>query len=96
MNKLANEINELLLKNDFIKEYLELKKEIENNKYLLGLRTKLDVLRKDICKNKDKDSSEYYDLLDTYKKDARVNRYSYLEKEVKEFLLEISDILSLK
>ena len=96
MNKLAKEINELLLKDSFIKEYLELKKEIENDDYLVSLRSKLDFLRKDICKNKDKDSNEYYDLLDLYKKDIRVSRFSSLEKEVKEFLLEISDILSLK
>ena len=96
MNKLAIEINELLLNDRFIKEYLILKKEMENDTYLLNLRSKLDLLRKDICKNKDKDSSEYYDLLDVYKKDVRVKRYLTLEKEVKEFLLEISDILSLK
>ena len=64
----AKEINELLLKDKTIVEYLELKKEIENDENLVSLRNKLDVLRKEICKNKEKDDQEYYELLNDYTK----------------------------
>ena len=96
MNKLAKEINKLLLDDPTLKEYLDLKNELENDNNLIDLRFKLDSLRKEICKNKEMDSSEYYNLLEKYKSDARIKRYEVLEKEVKEFLFDISDILSLK
>lgn len=96
MNNLAWEINGLLHKNSTIKEYLELKQKIENDKELKETVYKLDELRKEICKDKNKDSDEYFTLLDEYKKNALINRYSQLKKEINEYLVEISDILSLK
>ena len=96
LNKLAKEINELLLENVTIKEYLLLKKEIEEDEHLVDLYSKLDAYRKDICKNKEKDSDEYYKLLALYNSDPRVAKYKMLKKEIQEYFVEISDILTLK
>lgn len=94
MNNLAKEINELLLSHECIKEYLSLKSEIDNDKELVLIRNKLNVLKKTVCSKGD--SSEYYSLLDLYNKDVRVSRYLSLKKEIEEYFLEISDILFLK
>ena len=59
MNNLAKEINDLLLNNHTIQEYLNLKKEIDSDKKITSLRNRLDVLRKEICKNKDKNEKNY-------------------------------------
>ncbi len=96
LNSLTKEINQLLLNNETIKEYLLLKEQIANDLKLQDLYIRLDSLRKDICKNKDKDSSEYYSLLEEYESDYRVKKYKILKREVEAFLLEISEILSLK
>ena len=95
MNNLAKEINELLLKNPTIKEYLMLKKEIEEDKVLQELKNKLDVLRKEICKEKDRDSEDYFLLLDQYKQNFKIRRFESLKKEIQAYFVEISDILSL-
>ena len=96
MNNLAKEINELLLEDKSIKDYLKLKQEISEDENLSELYNKLDILRKEICKNKDKDSTEYYELLEAYNSDKRIRDYKSLKREVQEYLMEISDILSLK
>lgn len=96
LNNLAKEINEMLLEDVTIKRYLKLKQEIENDQELVSIYQKLDSLRKEICKNKEKDSSEYYKLLNIYKSDIRVKEYENLKNEVSEFLLTISEILQLK
>ena len=96
MNDLAKEINRLLLSDESIKEYLILKEEIINDSKLSDIYNRLDSLRKDVCKNKEKDSSEYYNLLEQYENDCRVKRYKVLKKEVEELFFDISDILSLK
>lgn len=96
LNKLAKEINELLLDDVTIKRYLELKKEIENDESLSNLYNRLDKLRKEICKDKSEDSDEYYSLLEIYKSDVRVKEYELLKKDVIEFFEEISDILKIK
>lgn len=96
MNDLAKEINRLLLSDESIKEYLILKEEIINDSKLSDIYNRLDCLRKDVCKNKEKDSSEYYNLLEQYENDCRVKRYKVLKKEVEELFFDISDILSLK
>ena len=94
--KVAKEINELLLKDPLIHEYLKLKEEIEEDTQLMELKGRLDLLRKEICKDKEKDSDEYYNLLDVYKQDKRIRRYEVLQKEINGFFSDISDILSLK
>lgn len=96
MNNLAKEINSLLLDNSTIKEYLEIKNVIENDTELKEIIVKLDKLRKEICKDKNKDSDEYFALLDRYNNDSRVKKYNQLKKEISEYFVEISDILSLK
>lgn len=96
MNKLAREINQLLLDNETIKEYLSLKNEIDNDQVLKETKEKLNRMRKEVCKNKDMDSSQYFSLLDVYNKDDRIIRYEQLKKEINEYFLEISDILYLK
>lgn len=96
LNDLAKEINRLLLSDESIKEYLILKEEIINDSKLSDIYNRLDSLRKDVCKNKEKDSSEYYNLLEQYENDCRVKRYKVLKKEVEELFFDISDILSLK
>ena len=96
LNSLAKEINELLLNDETVKKYLSLKQEINNDKKLSKIYEKLDILRKEICKDKEKDSSEYYSLLEEYENDYRVKEYKILKKEVETFFLEISEILSLK
>lgn len=96
LNNLAKEINEMLLEDVTIKRYLKLKREIENDPQLSSIYQRLDSLRKEICKNKEMDSSEYYELLNIYKSDIRVKEYESLKNEVSEFLLTISEILQLK
>ena len=95
LNNLAKEINELLLENPTIKEYLLLKKEIEEDNALQELKKQLDVLRKEICKAKDRDSEQYFLLLDKYKKNLKIKRFETLKKEIQAYFVEISDILSL-
>ena len=96
LNDLAKDINILLLENDTIREYLSLKEEIEDDKELLNSRNKLDVLRKKICKNKEEDSEQYFIMLDEYNNDYRIKRFNALKKEINEYFIELSDILSLK
>lgn len=96
MNKLARNINELILENESVKEYLFLKKEIENDKHLQEVKEKLDILRKEICKDKSKDSEEYFNLLQGYKEDEKIKRCEQLYLEIKDLMMNISDILSLK
>ena len=95
MNDIAKEINKMLLEDPTIKRYLSLKEEIENDENLVNIYKQLDILRKQICKDKSKDSNEYYDLLENYRSDIRVKEYENLKKEVNEFLLNISEILKL-
>ena len=95
MHNLAKEINELLLDNGSISEYLRLKKEIDSDEELQEIKSKLDGIRKKVCKNKDMDSSEYFELLDKYNSDLRIKQFNSLKKEICEYLVEISDILSL-
>ena len=96
MNELAKEINNLLLNSPEIKEFLSLKEQINNDKKLLRTRKKLDEMRKVICKDKNKDSSKYYDLLESYKTDKRIKKYEELHKKIMSLFVEISDILALK
>ena len=96
LNKLAKEINDLLLNNETVKEYLSLKEDINRDEALLSLKIRLDEIRKVVCKNKDMDSSEYFELLDKYNNDYRIKRFNELKKEINDYLIEISDILSLK
>lgn len=96
MNNLAKEINNLLLNNETVKEYLSLKEQINNDENLVSLRERLDSIRKHVCKNKDEDSSEYYELLDSYNNNLKIMRFAKLKKELQEYLVEICDILSLK
>ena len=96
LNKLARNINELILENESVKEYLFLKKEIENDKHLQEVKEKLDLLRKEICKDKSKDSEEYFNLLQGYKEDEKIKRCEQLYLEIKDLMMNISDILSLK
>jgi len=95
LNKLAKEINDLLLNNEEVKEYLSLKNDIENDEELNALKRRLDEIRKKVCKNKDMDSSEYFELLDKYNGHLKIKRFNVLKKEINEYLTEISDILSL-
>ena len=53
------------------KEYLALKKEIENDNKLIKIYETLDLLRKKICKDKSENSDEYYKLLETYKENPK-------------------------
>lgn len=96
LRNLAKEINELLITNPIVAEYLSLKKQIEEDKDLISLYSNIDELRKEVCHNKEKDSEEYYLLLEKYNDDSRVKRFKLLKKEVEELLYQISDILSLK
>ena len=96
MNKLACQINELLLNDPIVRDYLELKKQIEEDEELSCLYKQLNDMRKVICKNKDMDSSEYYSLLSQYNSDVRIKRFNLLKREIHSCFLEISDILSLK
>ena len=95
MHKLAKSINEEILSNPLVKEYLELKKNIENDEFLQNKRDYLDDLRKQICKDKNRDSEEYYSILEEYKNNPKIRRFEYLESEIRGLIVDISDILSL-
>jgi hypothetical protein len=95
LEELAKKINELIHSNDTVKEYLELKKNIENDEKLVQIREQLDALRKEICKDKSKDSSEYFDLLSEYKNNCKIMRYEALKEKIGDLSVKISDILSL-
>ena len=96
LNNLAENINELILENESVKEYLFLKKEIESDIELTKLKEKLDFMRKEICKDKSRDSDEYFALLEVYKNNEKIKKYEQLYLEIKELMIKISDILSLK
>ena len=95
MEKIAKEINNSIHSNSLVKEYLALKKEIENDNKLIEIYETLDLLRKKICKDKSENSDEYYKLLETYKENPKIARLEYLSSEIKGMMVEISDILSL-
>ena len=98
MKKLENsakKINKEILNHPLVKEYLELKKAIEKDSELQRKRQELDTIRKELCKEKNGDSEQYYLLLDEYKKNSKIRRFEYLNNEIKGLIVEISDILSL-
>jgi hypothetical protein len=95
LEKIAKEINNSIHSNALVKEYLALKKEIENDNKLIKIYETLDLLRKKICKDKSENSDEYYKLLETYKENPKIARLEYLSSEIKGMMVEISDILSL-
>lgn len=95
LEETAKKINELISSNEVVKEYLELKKDIENDEKLMRINEKLDALRKEICKDKSKDSSEYFNLLAEYKNNCKIVRYEALKEKIGELSVKISDILSL-
>ena len=95
LEKTAKQINDLILSNPLVKEYLALKDEVENDPSLSKIREELDSMRKVICKDKSMSSDEYYELLSVYKEDKRIARLEYLNDEIKGLIVEISDILSL-
>ena len=96
MKNLAKKINESLIENETVKEYLCLKKEIEEDEELTKTKLKLDELRKQICKDKSMDSEEYYLLLENYKNNPKIKKYERISGEIKGIMVDISDILSLK
>ena len=96
MEKLAKSINDSILENETVKEYLKLKEDIKNDNNLQELKGKLDSLRKEICKDKSKDSEEYFKLLEMYKNNEKVKKYETLYVEIKSLMVNVSDILSLK
>ena len=95
MENSAKKINDEILTNTIVIEYLELKKAIEKDRELVKKRSQLDEMRKEICKDKNKDSEEYYKLLDEYKNNPKIKRFEHLSGEIKGLIVEISDILSL-
>ena len=91
----AKKINEEILNHPLVKEYLKLKIAIEKDVALQRKKQKLDAMRKELCKEKEGDSDQYYSLLEEYKKDWKISRFEYLNNEIKGLMVEISDILSL-
>ena len=95
MENSAKKINEEILNHPLVKEYLKLKIAIEKDVTLQRKKQKLDAMRKELCKEKEGDSDQYYSLLEEYKKDWKISRFEYLNNEIKGLMVEISDILSL-
>ncbi|MBR3891315.1 MAG: YlbF family regulator [Bacilli bacterium] len=95
MENSAKKINEEILNHPLVKEYLKLKIAIEKDVALQRKKQKLDAMRKELCKEKEGDSDQYYSLLEEYKKDWKISRFEYLNNEIKGLMVEISDILSL-
>lgn len=92
----AKEINLELLKTKEVKEYLNLRKAINDSKYLKKLRSKMDKLQKKVCKDKTgvKDKNEYLRLKEIYDNHYLIIQYESVKREIFSLLKGITDILS--
>lgn len=92
-------IKNILLSDPKIKEFLELKEEVKNNKEILEYQDKIRALQKKMTKNvMDKEKyevakKEYLEVLDQYQNHPLVYNYIKLSEEIKDILLEIKEIL---
>lgn len=83
----AEEIATLIKDNPLIKDFLIVKKQYENDEYLITLRQEIAKLKND---NKEE---ERQNLIKVYESHPIVNNYYFLLDEVNNFLLEIKNAL---
>lgn len=92
-------IKNILLSDPKIKEFLNLKEEVKNNKEILEYQDKIRALQKKMTTNvMDKEKyevakKEYLEVLDQYQNHPLVYNYIKLSEEIKDILLEIKEIL---
>ena len=92
-------IKKILLSDPKIKEFLNLKEEVKNNKEILEYQDKIRALQKKMTTNvMDKEKyevakKEYLETLDQYQNHPLVYNYIKLSEEIKDILLEIKEIL---
>lgn len=83
----AQEIASLLKQEPLIEEFLIVKKQYENDEYLITLRQEIVKLKND---NKEE---ERQNLIKVYESHPIVNNYYFLLDEVNNFLFEIKNAL---
>lgn len=83
----AQEIASLLKQEPLIEEFLKVKKQYENDEYLITLRQEIAKLKND---NKEE---ERQNLIKVYESHPIVNNYYFLLDEVNNFLFEIKNAL---
>ncbi|MFA6755935.1 MAG: YlbF family regulator [Bacilli bacterium] len=82
-----------LMNDPTILEFLDLKKEVENDRVLKNLRNKIQFLKD--CKMNDEQKNNYNKLLDEYNKNPLVINYKRAEENAYDLLNEIKDNLEL-
>ena len=96
MEELANQINEEIKGSTLYKNYLLIKEKVESDERLRAIKSELELLKKEICKSKNKELlDEYYAKEKEYLNNPFVKEYLDLKAELKELFKEIVDILSL-
>lgn len=97
MEKFAKSINNALKESSTYKHYLNCKKNVESNRALKKIKSKMEELKKKNCKSRDADLiNEYYALERKYMESILVKEYESSKREMYCLLSEIGDILSLK
>lgn len=93
-----------LLKDEFydldeVKEFIHIKTQIENDKYLNNLKKELFDLQKNISLNMDDENrhsnlkKEYMDKLEDYNSHPLIKMYNDLYENIKSLIFNIKDIL---
>ena len=97
MDKTAKEINEAIKNSAMYKRYLFSRENIDRNKVLMELKSKMQELKNLNCKNfNDELVSKYYELENEYYSHILVKEYKESSEEFYLLMRDISDILSLK
>lgn len=97
MEKIAERINFLIKNSNVYKEYIECKKEVENDENLLKLKKEMDSMKKKNCKSHDENLiNKYYGLEKEYNNNILVKKYNESKENLSQILNDICDILTLK
>ena len=97
MENLAIKINECIKNSEIYKSYIKCKNSLESNAELVNIKNNMELLKKEICKDKNNNlTEEYYILEKKYKDNVLVKEYERCKAELSCLLSDISDILSLK
>ena len=95
METIANKINEGIKNSDVYKEYLFYKDKVENDQELIDIKRKLEMLKKEVCKDRDSAKVEqYYSLEKKYESNSIVKEYLNCKERLNYLLKSIADILT--
>lgn len=102
LEKLVSEIKEEVNNEPSVKEYYRLKKIIKEDTYLTKLDSDIKKLQKKMCENRKNDGvfsclKKEYDLkVKEFETNPLIIDYKICEEEVRNYLLQIKDVLEEK